>query len=106
MGRDQAEAVEAEQEEADREEDARDLLPEDPQPDFGAEGAPGARRRGRDLDEGPQGQRPGEQGDREGQAARDPRARLKRGRRAASALSATMAATQDGGQDARPAART
>ena len=68
MGEHQPDAVEAQQEEADREADARDLLPEDAQADLGPEGAPGAGGGGRDLDEGPQGQRPGEQGDGGGQA--------------------------------------
>ena len=59
---------EAEQEEAEREADPGDLLPEDAEADLRPEGAAGAGGGGGDLDEGPQRQRPGEEGDGGGQA--------------------------------------
>src|SRR3546814_12988241 len=64
MGDHQAEAAEANGEEAQREEDAGHLLPEYAQAYLRTEGAAGAGGRGRDLDEGPQGERPDEQADR------------------------------------------
>src|SRR5436190_14962253 len=68
MGGDQAERAGAGGEEAEREQDARDLLPEDAQANLGPEGAPRPGGGGGDLDEGPQRQRPGEQGDGQRQA--------------------------------------
>src|SRR3546814_17458906 len=64
MGDHQAEAAEANGEEAQREEDAGHLLPEYAQAYLRTEGAAGAGGRGRDLDEGPQGERPDEQAER------------------------------------------
>ena len=68
MGEDEADASGAEREPAQSEENPGDLLPEQAEADLGPEGPAGAGGRGRDLDEGPQGQAPGEQGDGGGQA--------------------------------------